>query len=355
MDISVIIAYVGFFLAAYSVVGNDVIQTLGTFLTSNEKRVPWYVLWFFAAGILIATLIYGYTSGDIAYGRLDKINDAIGLDTFKYEWYYLIPPLVLLSITRFGIPVSTTFMILTLFSLSNLPDDFGILFESIYKTEIIVNGEAQKSVLGGMIRKSIMGYMIAFGAAIVLYLITTRLVEKRFIETELEERNRLLWTVLQWLSTGFLWSQWLTQDLANIYIYLNGGFNMNTAEFVGSLVILAGLLAYIFYRKGGAVQDIVRAKTNTVDIRSATIIDFMYGIVLYVFKYDYFGLWGGKLPMSTTWIFLGLLAGREIAIRIQLERKLSRAVLSDVGRDLAKVFAGLVVSVLLVFLIKYLA
>ena len=38
------IALFGFTLAAYSVVGNDSIQTLGTFLTSNEDK-PWWVLW----------------------------------------------------------------------------------------------------------------------------------------------------------------------------------------------------------------------------------------------------------------------------------------------------------------------
>ncbi len=346
MDISTLIAYFGFFLAAYSVVGNDVIQTLGTFLTSNEKRVPWYILWLFAAVILSATLIYGYVDGDIAYGRLGKINDSIDLVNFQYEWYYLIPPLVLLAITRFGIPVSTTFMILTLFSLSKLPNDFSAMFSSVFDTS---------AVLGGMIKKSIMGYLIAFGSAAAIYLLITKVVEKRFIETPLDERNRRLWTVLQWCSTGFLWSQWLTQDLANIYIYLNGGFNMSVVEFVVSLLVLLGLLAYIFYSKGGAVQNIVRAKTNTVDIRSATLIDLLYGIILYVFKDDYFGLWGGKLPMSTTWIFLGLLAGREVAIRIRLENKLTKGVLGDVGRDLLKVFLGLVVSVLLVFLIKWLS
>ena len=49
-----IIMWLGFILAAYSVVGNDVIQTLGTFLASNEHR-PWYVLWLFAATIILMT------------------------------------------------------------------------------------------------------------------------------------------------------------------------------------------------------------------------------------------------------------------------------------------------------------
>ncbi|MEO1451028.1 MAG: hypothetical protein AAFV07_15975, partial [Bacteroidota bacterium] len=75
-----VIMMLGFCLAAYSVVGNDVIQTLGTFLTSNEKR-PWWVLWLFAGGIMAVILILGYLGygeflggNDVAYDRLDKID-----------------------------------------------------------------------------------------------------------------------------------------------------------------------------------------------------------------------------------------------------------------------------------------
>lgn len=341
MDLSLVVMWLGFALASYSVVGNDVIQTLGTFLTSNEKRVQWWVLWLFAATILTVVLINGYAVNDIDYGRLDKF-------TFpeNYAWYYLLPPLVLLTITRLGIPVSTTFMILTLFSLSNIPGDLNSMLGSLFDT---------KQKLGGMIQKSIMGYLIAFGSAIVIYLSISRLTEKYFMDHPITKQGRILWTVLQWCSTGFLWSQWLTQDLANIYIYLRGGEELTTVQFGLSLVILLGLLAYIFYSRGGAVQEVVRKKTNTEDIRSATFVDFIYGIILFIFKDDYFGLWGAKLPMSTTWVFIGLLAGREIAIRLNLERKITRGVLRMVFSDLWKIFLGMLISVILVFVIKLLA
>jgi len=60
MALTDIVMWIGFSLAAYSVVGNDVIQTLGTFLTSNEKRVKWYVLWAYAGGLMASILIIGY-------------------------------------------------------------------------------------------------------------------------------------------------------------------------------------------------------------------------------------------------------------------------------------------------------
>jgi len=339
MEFSAIVMWVGFILASYSVVGNDVIQTLGTFLTSNEKRVKWYILWAFAASILTFTLVYGYMQGDIDYGRLDKFD----LEAIQYNWYYVLPPLVLLLITRSGIPVSTTFMVLTLFSLNKIPNDLGSMVSSVFDTE-------QK--LGGMIQKSIMGYIIAFVSAIVIYVLITRLTEKRFMRNPLTDQSRPYWIAAQWLTTGFLWYQWLTQDLANIYVYLRGGTDLSVFGFACSLLILVGLLAYIFYSRGGSVQNVVREKTNTADIRSATFVDLIYGIILYIFKYNYLGLFEAKMPMSTTWVFIGLLAGRELGIRLNLEKTISKKVAGMVFSDLGKVFFGLLVSVVLVFIIK---
>lgn len=330
--------WVGFCLAAYSVVGNDVIQTLGTFLTSNERNLKWYVLWAYAGSILTAVLIIGYLGygnsfglggDDIAFDRLDKITIPD-----KLEWYYVLPPLVLMLLTRFGIPVSTTFMILTFFSVKSL---------------------------GGMVQKSIMGYLIAFGTGIIIYSVITNLTEKKFLKHPLDGAesngiwtNQKFWTTAQWLSTGWLWTQWLSQDLANIYVYL-GKDDLSMASFTGSLVILVGLLGFIFYSRGGKIQDIVRAKKNTADIRAATFIDLIYGFVLLVFKQDILGLWDAKLPMSTTWVFVGLLAGREVAMGYFLDRKLEAKELKGIAGDLIKVVFGLVVSVVLVYLIRFLS
>lgn len=316
MDYSLVIMWVGFILAGYSVVGNDSIQTLGTFLSSNEER-PWYVLWIFAGSILAVTMVYGWYNydGDVSYERLSKypLPD-------PFSWYYILPPLVLMALTRTGIPVSTSFLILTFFNEKNLYD---------------------------MAFKSVSGYVIAFGAAILVYVVIARSLEKRFIENPITPRQTRIWIVLQWLTTAFLWSQWLIQDFANIYVYLPR--DLPGSYLVVSLVILLGLLGYIFYSKGGAIQEIVKAKTNTVDLRSATIIGAVYGVVLYYFKEI------NNIPMSTTWVFIGLLAGRELAIRYRLEKKVRGPIWRMLGIDLAKIFFGLVVSIALVFLIKWIA
>lgn len=347
MDFTILVMWIGFALAAYSVVGNDVIQTLGTFLTSNEQRLQWWILWLFAGTILTVALVNGYLMDNMSYGRLDKYRET--LETLDYKWYYLLPPVVLLIITRWGIPVSTTFMILTLFSLTDVPNDLYLMASSVFDTD---------SLLGGMIYKSILGYIVAISAGLVIYLAVTRLTEKRYIDNPITKTEQTVWTVLQWCSTGFLWYQWLTQDLANIYVYLGGGYNLSTLEFLATLLVFLALLAYIFYNRGGAVQEVVRAKTNTSDIRAATYIDFFYGFILYIFKYDSFmGFeyqfpWTGNLPMSTTWVFIGLLAGREIGLHLNIEKKITSRISKMIFADLGKVFFGLLVSVVLVFIIK---
>jgi hypothetical protein len=111
--------------------------------------------------------------------------------------------------------------------------------------------------------------------------------------------------------------------------------------FLAALGVMVALHAVIFYTSGGAIQKIVTSKTNTTDVRSATIVDFIYGLILLVFKE-----WS-NMPMSTTWVFLGLLAGRELAISIVMMRPPFRHVARIAGIDLSKAGAGLTASVVL--------
>jgi hypothetical protein len=311
MDPTLIIMWVGFILAGYAVVGNDSIQTLGTFLSSNEEK-PWYVLWGFAGSILAATLIYGWFSygGDVSYGRLEKYAFVENM-----SWPYLLPPLVLMLLTRTGIPVSTSFLVLTFFKPKGLWD---------------------------MTEKSILGYALAFCVAIIVWQLVTKLLDKQFMDNKITKTQKRNWTVLQWCSTGFLWGQWLIQDFANIYVYLPR--SLTGMEITLSLTVLLAMLAFIFYSKGGNIQKIVREKTNTTDIRSATIVDFVYGILLLFFKEF------SNVPMSTTWVFLGLLAGREIAIRYTIELIKEP---SGVKKAQTWHYAGIVLNLIILLLIGY--
>ncbi len=272
-------AAIGFVFAAYAVVGNDALQTLGTFINSN-RRLPWWALFLFAAVILVAAFFWGWAQGDPSYGRLDRYPP------IKIEWYHALPPFVLLLLTRTGIPVSTTFMVLTIFAVAS-------------------------ANLNSMLEKSLVGYGVAFLVGGGVYLLAAPTLERFFIATEKQQHNAI-WVVLQWSTTAFLWWQWLSQDFANIYVFLPRQLTLEEAALSISVVVF--LLGVTFANAGGPVQRILKTKRSVTDIRSATIIDFVYGWLLVYFKEL------NNIPMSTTWVFLGLIAGREFVIRhIDLE------------------------------------
>ena len=314
---NLIIGYLGFMIAVYAVIANDVIQTLGTFISSNHK-IKWYYLWFFAVTILSATLCYGWLNynGDVSYGRLNNIPLPETL-----QWWYLLAPASLLIITRFGIPVSTTFMILSVFS-------SGVIIEK-------------------MILKSVYGYALAFVFSILVYLVVSKKLESTKSLSKLEKHKRKhYWLVAQWFSTGFLWSQWLIQDFANIFVFLPRKIELN--QLLISLGFILIVMAYIFKKKGGKIQEVVNKKANTSNIRSATIIDLIYGLFLFVFGNL------NSIPMSTTWVFIGVLAGRELAITYLLNKENIKYTYVIIAKDFGKVNIGLVVSVVIAFFIQYL-
>lgn len=314
---STVFMITGFLLSLYACVSNDVIQTLGTFISSNRHRPRW-AIWAFASAVLVITLVYGWivNDGDIAFGRLDRIPFAE-----VFHWWHVLPPIVLLILTRFGMPVSTTFLILSIFS--------------------------SKVVLGQMVIKSVMGYVVAFFAAIAIYFIISKKVENHFINScKKTPKRSVKWNTLKWVSTGFLWSQWIMQDVANLFVYLPRKIDLT--GLITILVIFVAALGFMMVNRGGEIQKIVKLKTNTKDIRSAAIIDFIYAFILFYFKQL------NNIPMSTTWVFVGLLAGREIAMHYSIMHKKPKKVWKHIMKDFTKVTVGLAVSVIVVEVILHL-
>ena len=304
---------VGFLFAAYSVVANDSVQTLGTWIASNSQRFKWYWLWVGASSVLLFTLWYGWSvnSGDISFGRLNKIP------WIEPQWYHALAPLILLALTRFGIPVSTTFLVLSVF--------------------------ASTIVLEKMLVKSIIGYALAALIAYGLWFIIARLVDEK--ADRVKEKNIKYWRVGQWCTTGFLWYTWLSHDLANIAVFLPRSVPIEWMITIS--VVFTSLLAWIFYERGGKIQKIVLEKSGTRYVRSATLIDLVYAFILLFFK-QY-----NDIPMSTTWVFVGLLCGRELAISTVMHDYQFKYVFPIIARDFVKMLAGLLISVGIVLLIHY--
>jgi hypothetical protein len=57
--------------------------------------------------------------------------------------------------------------------------------------------------------------------------------------------------------------------------------------------------------------------------------------------------WPEKMPMSTTWVFLGLLAGREVGIALRLRHRSKKTVSKLIFKDAGKAFFGSGIAVVL--------
>lgn len=309
----------GFVLAAYSAVSNDSIQTIGTFIASNAER-KWYVLWLYIGGIFLVTVLIGWllNDGDVSYGRLQARDDSGELafpQPDNFAFLQIAAPVFLLVLTRLRMPVSTTFLLLSSFAVS-------------------------PGAVGSVITKSINAYFLAFALGFVVWLLISRLTTRYF-----KGKPANWWIAAQWITSGTLWSVWIMQDAANIAIYLPRSLSL--MQFVGFASVVFLGLGLIFFLKGDKIQQIVNEKSEVRDIRSATIIDFVYAIIL-VYK-----LFISVIPMSTTWVFIGLLGGRELGIRLRektkqkSKKKRIKQAFIMIGKDLGLAAIGLIVSVVI--------
>ncbi len=302
-----------FLLASYSVIANDSIQTLGTWMSSNRKT-PWYWLATFASlGLIIAITYSWYTyNGDISYGRLEKIPFQ------QIKWYHGIAPLVLIILTRLSIPVSTSFLILATF--------------------------ISMDVFKEMFVKTLIGYGVAAVTAYIFWIVTSRILDEK---KSVREEHKEIWRKMQWVSTGFLWWSWLTHDVANISVFLPRQIPFHLLIVI--LVFFTATIFIIFREGGGSIQKIVVSKTNTKYVRSATIIDFVYALILWYFKEL------NSLPMSTTWVFIGLLTGREMAITSLSKYRKMKKLFPMVSKDFGKLVIGMTVSIAIAMFVNYIA
>lgn len=310
--------WVGFAIAGYSAIANDSIQTIGTFIASNSDRKWWY-LWLFMGLIFVGTVTYSWVvhDGDVSYQRLTSK----GFDTQpeSFTFLHLAAPVFLLILTRLRMPVSTTFLILSTFSTSS-------------------------AAILGVLGKSIVGYIIAFVLAIIVWYVISSFIKYKF-----KGKPASWWLPVQWVTSGALWFTWLSQDMANIAVYLPR--SLSTTQFLVFTGYIFFGLGILFYLKGDKIQSVVSEKAGVADIRAATIVDFIYAALLLYFKTL------STVPMSTTWVFIGLLGGRELAIswtkrrRKKRGKSIKRAV-AMISRDILYALIGLLISIILALAIN---
>ncbi len=307
--------WLGFFFAAYATVANDSIQSLGTFIESNKNR-KWWTMWLFIGIIFLAVVTYSWIvfDGDVTYQRLLNPDG-----TTKYphpenfSFFQIIAPLVLLILTRLRMPVSTTFLILSVFS-------------------------ADTSGITSVVWKSWTGYIMAFVLSFLVWYLSYNTIKKYFKSRKFNKS----WNIVQWLVSGTLWGVWVMQDGANIAVFLPR--QLDFMQFIIFAVTIFVGLGLLFYLRGDKIQQVVSEKARISDIRAATLIDATY-VILLIYK-----LFISTVPMSTTWVFLGVIGGREIAVSLARTKK-GKKHRKKAGRMIFKDFSyamiGLFISIAL--------
>ena len=163
---------IGFLLAGFSVVANDSLQTLGTYISSNRQRTPKSVQMIFVCCITSIVLFLGWYlhQGEPAWGRLESFPVPE-----RFTWAYIIPPIAVLVLTAWGAPVSTSFLVLSSF----VPENIGRLLGS-----------------------SISGYVMAFFLGLAAWGFGIWLLERWIFRRnqDSQEINKI-WYVIQWFST----------------------------------------------------------------------------------------------------------------------------------------------------------
>ena len=164
-----------------------------------------------------------------------------------------------------------------------MPVSTSILLLSAFATKA--------SSITSILSKSLYGYFIAFFLAIIVWSLTTSLFEKYK-----NSKPSKFWLPLQWISSGALWSAWIMQDMANVAVVLP---------------------------------------------RSLSLVDFIYACLLYYLKII------STIPISTTWVFIGLLGGRELAINLRKHKGDYIRALKLIGKDTLFAAIGLIVSLII--------
>ena len=386
-------AAICFSLAAYAVIWNDAVQTLMTYLHSNSD-IPWKYLYGWVAAVLLWVIWYGFATngGDITYGRLD----AKWYADVQVDWYIVIFPLILVFLTRFrGIPVSTSLLILSIFASELLFQKivmksalwYLVAFIASFFMWTIVEVTLKKAASQAKNKAFNFAWMIfqaIVAAAVImvaLWYVVIPLCLKAFpgLEipaistfqlwlyslvaflfvlgvlyerkaTEKTSRSSMFWRIAQTFTTVLLFSTWLMHDMVNIAVFLWPTLSVNIMVLI-SFIFLLGL-AYTFRIKGWPVWNIVTKKTSTNEIVAATMIDLVYFVILLIFKE-----WS-NIPMSTTWVFVWLLAGRQLAIRninrvdVVKSSKRFKVAFQEIWKDFSKIMVGLGISVVALIIVR---
>lgn len=311
---SVELKWIALSLSMFSTMTNDSIQTIGTFLSANSKT-KWWKMWIYIGSLFIITMLvawFGFNH-ELDFRRLHDIPYDPQVNLMHFA-----APILLIILTCNKIPVSTTFLILSVFS--------------------------TQDVLGFILIKTLYSYILAFVSSFILWSFLQKYFAKIFKDKDKNEIEIKGWLIFQWFSSGVLWVSWLSQNTSNMVVYIPREIS------IYSLILFIGLgiamIGFNIYNRGGPIQEIVDEKTDIANIYSTSIINLSYAAIILTMTYT------STIPIATTWTFIGVLGGRELSIARYKEsqalnfRDRYKSTIRNILKDLTLAGSGIVISLL---------
>lgn len=299
------------FLSVFSVIENSSFQIFGTFLTSNKNKSVFQIFIFIFA-IFFVTLLFEWTTngGRLDFDRLVNINYSENID-----FRSVLAPLLLFFLTYKKIPVSTTF--------------------------ILLSGFATKHTVDSMLTKTATSYLVSFVFGYYIWYKLDKLLNGKISDFDNDKIKK--WENIQIISNIGLIIFWIMSNNSNLVVSLPRTFNI--LYFLIYILFCAISVFYVVFSRGGKIQSIIDAKNGLDNPKTNSILNIAFSLIIFMFQYI------NTTPVATTWSFVGLLSGRELALSMK-SNGVKRITLIKILRDLSVLIYGLLITFIYVLFIK---
>ncbi len=308
--------YLGWFLSmltTYFIMVNNSIQTVGFFTASNKQNNKINTFYFLSV-VFVVTMLFSWLcyKRELHFLLLNRTRYNPHLSIFL-----LLLPVIIDILTKLRMPLSAAFLVIPVFS------DSG--------------------TVKGMVTKTFMSYVLAFVVSFLAWKIIYTLF-RGHVRVKKDEQIGKVWIFMEYIFTGAVWAMWLTISACNFVVFLLRVFVLK--DFI--LFLFMGILCIylMVYNGGGEMLKIIEDKSD-VDIKNTTIFNALLSITMLIIRCV------SKIPITSTWMFLGTMAGRELAVASSSAVSKYKSCYKKILIDLKLAIFGIVLSLITVEILLF--
>lgn len=287
-------------LTTYHIMANNAVQIIGMFVASNDKKDK-LKIWLLLSFIFVLTVLISWLFFDkqLHFSLLNSIQYNENLSILL-----IFLPIILYFFTKKNIPISATFLIIPIFSNNN--------------------------TLQSMVVKTLISYFLSFTISFIFWYFLY-IKYKNFIDIE-KNNNKNRWIIIEYLSTAMLLGIWLVTSTCTFTIFLPRVFTIKYLI----LFIIVGIFSIlvILYNDNTTIKKIIGNKSD-INYKSGAIFNILFAMIMLSVQYI------SKIPITSTWVFLGVLAGRELAIAGSKKNNNSLNIIQSLKNDLSDLYSAI--------------